>query len=149
MPYKNREAQSAHMKEWYRQHPDYLRNREKIRRKINLKYKETFNKRVSRYQSMTGYKLKLKVIEMLGGKCCVCGISDPRVLQVNHLKGGGGKDRAKYGYSSGYWSAIISGRRSTEDLDLRCANCNILYEYERGRRGRHLEEYLNRRKVNE
>lgn len=31
------------------------------------------------------------------------------------------------------YTAIVKGRRSIADLDLRCANCNWIYEYERGR----------------
>lgn len=30
---------------------------------------------------------------------------------------------------------IIKGRRDRSEFDIRCANCNILYEYERKSRG--------------
>ncbi len=74
-----------------------------------------------------------KVAALLGGVCVKCGISDWRVLQVNHINGGGQKEQRR-GRSEGrphMYQDILTGRRSTDDLDLRCANCNVLYEYER------------------
>jgi hypothetical protein len=74
------------------------------------------------------------VIAKLGGVCVGCGESDFRVLHINHRNGGGYREAR-----SGYWgwkliAAIAEGHRRIDDLDLRCANCNIRYEYERGRR---------------
>lgn len=71
-----------------------------------------------------------KAINKLGGKCVNCGETDLRVLQVNHLNGGGGKDDK----GLVFYRKIVKGERDIEDLDVRCANCNILYEYEAGRR---------------
>jgi 5-methylcytosine-specific restriction endonuclease McrA len=76
-------------------------------------------------------KRRKKVIAILGGKCVRCGIDDWRVLQINHLNGGGTKE-LKSNYPEKMYIDIINGNRKTDDLDLRCANCNILYEYERG-----------------
>ena len=76
-------------------------------------------------------KTRKKVIEILGGKCARCGIDDWRVLQINHLNGGGTKE-FRNGHPEKIYRAIINGDRATDDLELRCANCNILYEYERG-----------------
>lgn len=80
------------------------------------------------------WKLKLEVITLLGGKCSNCGNTDLRVLQVNHLNGDGRKELKKYGGGCGFYRAILTGRRATDDLDIRCANCNILYEFKVGRR---------------
>lgn len=81
------------------------------------------------------WRNRLKVLAMLGGKCCRCGEDDPRVLQINHLKGGGTQERKRAGLSGfSIIRDILMGRRGLDDLDLRCANCNIIYEYEVGRR---------------
>lgn len=74
--------------------------------------------------------MKRKVVELLGGKCKGCGNTDIRVLQINHLNGGGRKEVA----GPLFYARILSGERAIDDLDLRCANCNIIYEYEVGRR---------------
>lgn len=75
------------------------------------------------------WKLRIDVIRMLGGKCVKCGITDLRLLNVNHLNGGGTadrKDRIKV------YRELRNGKRDKKDYDVRCFNCNILYDYERG-----------------
>ena len=74
-------------------------------------------------------KLRKEVIILLGRKCVNCSNTDLRVLNVNHLKGGGTadrKDRIKV------YREIRDGIRDKKDYDVRCFNCNILYDYERG-----------------
>lgn len=73
------------------------------------------------------------VITLLGGKCIKCGISDMQLLNINHKNGGGTKERGNRG-SSPLCRDILMGRRAISDLNLLCHNCNILYEYEVGRR---------------
>ena len=72
-----------------------------------------------------------KVIQKLGGKCARCGETDWRVLQINHINGGGTKERARIGKK--IYTDILKGKREGE-YNMLCANCNILYEYNRGRR---------------
>jgi len=79
------------------------------------------------------WKRRLHLISLLGSKCRKCGIDDPRVLQINHINGNGIKDYKKRG-SNGLYNDILSGKRRKDDLELLCANCNVLYEYEQGRR---------------
>jgi hypothetical protein len=67
------------------------------------------------------------VIEKLGGKCSSCPIDDHRVLQINHLNGGGNREYKSRG-SRRVYLEIIDGKREGE-FDLRCANCNILYSH--------------------
>lgn len=83
-------------------------------------------------QRRRNYLLRLKVIKYLGGKCVGCGETDWRVLQTNHINGGGRKESYKKG-CVGIWKEIVNGEREG-DFDLRCANCNVRYEYEKGRR---------------
>ncbi len=78
--------------------------------------------------------LRAELIAKLGGECSQCGEIDPRVLQINHLNGGGYRDVGRKNLKNmvQFYEDIVSGKRT--DIDLRCANCNILYEYERGAR---------------
>ena len=70
--------------------------------------------------------LRFKAICALGAKCVKCGISDLRVLQLNHLT----KKEGLPHYHE-FMSIIKNGSKVH---DVRCANCNIIYEFERGRR---------------
>lgn len=105
-PYKNREDMVQHHRRYYHENKE----RENRLRKERLR------------------RQRRKVIELLGGKCVRCGCTDWRVLQVNHINGKGSQERRKKG-SWGIYREILNGKRSIDDLDLRCANCNILYEY--------------------
>jgi hypothetical protein len=77
------------------------------------------------------WKLKQEVLTRLGGQCVVCGLTDMRLLQINHLNGGGQQEQL---FGRDMYQRIASGERGIEDLDVRCANHNLLYEYERGKR---------------
>lgn len=84
------------------------------------------------------WNLKKEVMEKLGGKCVICGITDLRLLTINHLNGRG-LSRTLDANSEEFYKAILRGER--KDVDVRCYNHNILYEYERGNRWQP-EEYL-------
>lgn len=82
--------------------------------------------------------LRYLVLEKIGLKCRRCGETDLRVLQINHKNGGGSNDfKQPHGrgrISVQLYCAILNGTRLTDDLETLCANCNIIYEYERGYR---------------
>lgn len=82
-----------------------------------------------------GWNQKLRALQKISGQLiptCKCGISDLRILTINHKVGVGRHDKERGGYS--FYKKIIDGSRPCEDLDVRCYNCNILYEFERGTR---------------
>jgi hypothetical protein len=79
------------------------------------------------------WKLKAKVIELLGGKCVVCHSRDLRILTINHKKGHGKKETdLSGGRGQVFYRQILRGERSKEDLEVRCFNHNIIYDYEQG-----------------
>ncbi len=102
----------------------------------NQRHQRAYQRRVGRKKTLGTvntfqWNLKLKVIGLLGGSCVGCGITDIRLLTVNHKNGGGTKEKHHIGW---IYPEIVAGRRTTDDLDLRCYNCQVLYEYEVGRR---------------
>ena len=101
----------------------------KCKDKDHIAYREKRKEYTRLYQA----KLGIKAIMILGGKCERCGETDVRVLQINHRNGGGVKDFKKKGPQTIYIE-IIKGKRGKDEFDVRCSNCNILYEYEMGRR---------------
>lgn len=73
-------------------------------------------------------KLRLQVIQKLGGKCVECGFSDVRALQIDHLEGNG----SKLNRSQNWWSRykeILAGTHKIK-VQLLCANCNWIKRYE-------------------
>jgi hypothetical protein len=64
----------------------------------------------------------------LGGKCAKCGCSDYRVLQFNHVNGERAKEK-----SYKFYADICLGK-AVAHLEIRCANCNVIHEFERGKR---------------
>ena len=69
-------------------------------------------------------------IENYGNVCSRCGYTDVRALQFNHLNGGGRKENRR---SYSFIRALATGPKR-DDINLLCANCNCLYDYERGYR---------------
>lgn len=63
---------------------------------------------------------RLAAILRLGGQCVLCGTRDFRVLEINHVNGFGETDYLK----------VACG--AVSDLEVRCANCNVVHEFERG-----------------
>lgn len=79
-------------------------------------------------------RLKLAVFKMLGERCVSCGNDDIRVLQINHREGGGRKDLIGSGKAMKFYRKLRNKEVPLDLFDLRCANCNVIYEYEAGRR---------------
>ena len=76
-------------------------------------------------------KWRIRVIMFLGGKCEHCGNNDNRVLQVDHVNGGGNKERKMFATNN----AVVAVKRifnSPERYQLLCANCNWIKRWERG-----------------
>lgn len=90
-------------------------------------------------RSIDFLKEKIKVLQIISGlkrpECCKCGCRDIRVLTINHINGGGAAERKRLGRNHGRTMRLklMDGTRSPQGLDVRCANCNVLHEYERGR----------------
>jgi hypothetical protein len=78
--------------------------------------------------------LKFLVLQKISNKripeCIKCKEKDIRVLEVNHLNGYNDKIHERIQI----YRKIINGERKISDLEVRCSNCNVLYEYERGKR---------------
>lgn len=85
-------------------------------------YTAMFNKKAYNraYHKAQSKVLRVAVLVLLGNRCVQCGFSDSRALQVDHIRGGGGKERAKL-FSRGIYWRILRGARGYQ---LLCANCN-------------------------
>lgn len=67
-----------------------------------------------------------KLIDFFGGKCVKCGYTDERALQVDHVNGGGRKDRDRK--TTGFYKRVMEDK--THKYQLLCANCNWIKRME-------------------
>lgn len=85
-------------------------------------------------------RLRVEIIQLLGGKCKECGFSDGRALQIDHIFGGGNKEllNGRRGGLMYYYKVL---RDQTGQYQLLCANCNWIKRHEQkeaGGRNQHL-----------
>jgi len=73
-------------------------------------------------------KIRLSVIQKLGAVCINCDFSDARALQIDHIKGGGLKERRKNGYLDRFKYYKMLDNLPLDELrqnyQILCANCN-------------------------
>ena len=78
-------------------------------------------------------KLRKSSIEALGGKCVLCGFSDARALQIDHIDGGGSKERVGKKFIGRFHLHVLRSFLSKENkYQLLCANCNWIKRAEKG-----------------
>lgn len=146
MPYKDPEKRKKfareYTKKWRRKHPIEARevaNRyrhnhpEKTREWSRNDYHRHIEKRRERNRR-SGYeyrlKLKQKVIDKLGGRCinhlknfgCEC--TDIKILQIDHVKGGGNKERNEIISLATFYRKVLNDNSGM--YQILCSNCNIL-----------------------
>jgi len=110
--------------------------------KGRLRQKRYFNstkgrKMLNKAQNKYNAKLRRQVLELLGGKCSnpncsiLGGCRDVRCLQIDHIKGGGAKERSNGITSSTLLLKILKDpEKAKTEYQLLCANCNWIKRYE-------------------
>jgi transposase-like protein len=108
----------------------------KRNKEMRLNGRVTYNERNREHNRSKFSSLYKLAVEKLGSKCGHCGLSDKRVLQVNHLKENvdGIIRRVLDVPSKTLYRMIVDGAADERHVSLLCANCNIIYEYEVGAR---------------
>ena len=69
-----------------------------------------------------------EALMLLGGRCQRCGIEDERVLQIDHLNGGGRQERGTYYNPTKLWKDVTE--HGIEKFQLLCANCHSIKTWE-------------------
>lgn len=72
--------------------------------------------------------LRQAIIIALGGKCSMCDVSDPFMLHIDHVKGGGTQHRKKTGTGPAYYRSLLAGVRAGL-YRLLCANHDRKTQY--------------------
>lgn len=81
-------------------------------------------------------KILTEVFDLLGNKCKRCGNQDKRLLQIDHINGGGRKHRRSL--DNAWWRLYREVKKSIEDdkkeYQLLCISCNWIEGIEKGYR---------------
>ena len=115
----------------------YQKNREAVIQRTTRYHFENKERREKYYQEYY-QKIRLESLAKVDPamKCAMCGCDDTRFLEVNHIKGGGVKERIaykneKHNESHNMILLIHNGKRGLEDLNLLCRACNSVDHLER------------------
>lgn len=74
-------------------------------------------------------RLRERILEKYGGVCAICGFSDHRALQVDHVDNDGCKDPYRKGRRrTAFMQAVL--RDTSGRFQLLCANCNTIKAHE-------------------
>lgn len=122
-------------RKWRKSHPNYNSEYYKLNKsEINKRNERNRNKPEYKERAKARLKYRLdeakrKVYDLLGRECVHCGFDDVRALQIDHINGGGTKDRK--GMSGlQFLNHVIS--INGKGYQILCANCNWIKRYENG-----------------
>src|ERR1041384_5407759 len=116
----------------------YVDNRDKILENTKQYYVDNKEKILERYKR-NNFLLRCDVLRVVGRgciRCVVCGCNNINCLEINHKYGGGNKERKIYGknaksnHNHPFYKDIMSGKRSIDDLEIRCKPCNGVHYLE-------------------
>lgn len=111
----------------------YLKNRSKRVEAYKKYYQENKDRwrEHNRQGNLRKRVMRQEIIKLLGGKCVKCGFDDWRALQVDHINGGGTKERKIVTDVPSLYKAVVSDVESDKKkYQLLCANCNWIKRYE-------------------
>ena len=89
------------------------------------------------YQREYLRKVRMSVLEALSKVCARCGFDDIRALQIDHINGGGSKERKERGFGKNFHKHVLSSFIKGENrYQLLCANCNWIKRVENNERNK-------------
>lgn len=98
-------------------------------RKTKKKYYEYHREELNRYSKKYNEEVYNKARMVIGKgaiKCINCGCDDKRIVEINHIDGGGCQEFKK-NTNGTFYRAIVNGERKTDDLNLLCRLCNTAH----------------------
>ncbi|KKL16885.1 hypothetical protein LCGC14_2491080 [marine sediment metagenome] len=90
------------------------------------KYKE-YSKKQLIYQKKYYNNLRLKALDKLGGrKCSKCGCNILKILEINHIDGGGCKEH-RISNSKRHYIDIVNNNKNLSKYNVLCRVCNSFH----------------------
>lgn len=102
----------------------------KYNKKHSREYQEKNKDRLKEYAKKHQREIRKTLIILMGGKCVKCGFDDERALQIDHIHGGGYKERKEATSKNFNRRAIKSVKNNEGVFQLLCANCNWIKRHE-------------------
>lgn len=133
MSYKNKEDQKEFARKWYIKNRDrILLNKDRIKQRAYDREYYTKNKiHKLEYRKNLMFKQRMEIFTLLGGKCIKCGFNDSRALQIDHINGGGSKERKIFGFHGTFLMKVKNSiLNDFNEYQLLCANCNWIKRFE-------------------
>jgi hypothetical protein len=90
-------------------------------------YRKSHAAEFEKYEDFTNQELRFMAMNLLGFECVHCGITDERILQIDHVFGGGSEERRNIGVRGIYIKILESNGYGYQCL---CANCNAIKRIE-------------------
>jgi hypothetical protein len=115
---------AAAQKRWRERHPETVRAQKKL---YYQRHRDRLRERMNPANLARSRRLRQEIPGALGGECVHCGFGDWRALQVDHVNGGGRKDRRRFLNKAQFLRAVLA---SPGLYQLLCANCNWIKRYE-------------------
>jgi hypothetical protein len=122
------EISRIYTRKYYLSHKAEL-NIQRVQRYHNNQEKENAVVAASRRRNgSTSRRCRIALIELLGGKCVNCDYDkDVRALYVDHVNGGGRKERLGFKYLLAFYRYYLNSPEiAREKLQVLCANCNAI-----------------------
>lgn len=133
----HRRSKNKNMMEYYRAHSSEINGRRRrlyhadikeARRKARLasaKWRASRRKHISDYSRARRYERLEYVFRQMGGECKCCGETERGFLTVDHVNGGGNKNRKKHHYAWRKFCRDIEESGFDPKLyQVLCYNCN-------------------------
>jgi hypothetical protein len=117
----------------------YDKKRDRADEKSRLsqsKYRANNREKIKESNKKLHQKNRNKLMDLLGNKCSRCGFSDYRALQIDHIHGGGIKERSLFNTKDYHRHVIKSLMNNENKYQLLCANCNWIKRSENKEWGR-------------
>jgi hypothetical protein len=118
---KCKECRKLKMRRQYKQDDVHKRKSE-----YQSRWAKNNKEAVNRISKKVRQKVKWEVFTHYGGnppKCKCCGEKIYRFLQLDHINGGGTKERIKYGAGSPLYG-VLRKKKYPKGYQILCANCN-------------------------
>lgn len=112
---------------WRRKY--YRKKYREWRNNLTGKRLEEFRKKERDRTRKRDRKRRKELLEYFGNKCVGCNFDDWRTLQVDHINGGGNKERKKFKNTWHYTKHLLK-KENRHKYQLLCANCNKIKQYE-------------------
>jgi hypothetical protein len=124
MPYKNTEHRNEYHRKYYRE------NKIRVLGQIR-KWEKNNPDMIREYKRRSTIRRRGRLLCIISGGnnpiCIRCGCDDPRFLEINHKNGGGSKETRGTSKRQKFETAILSGARPIDDLEILCRACNAIH----------------------